>query len=95
MGLALVLLILLLTLRFTVLTGRRGYCHLIYRCLLFLPVVDVSINFLSTFAFLLVLGIVVDDAIVIEHPPHREDLGFELKPLLEPQPLPGRSSSLS
>ncbi|MEC7568770.1 MAG: efflux RND transporter permease subunit, partial [Pseudomonadota bacterium] len=45
----------------------------------FLPVVDVSINFLSTFAFLLVLGIVVDDAIVvgesIHH--HREDLGFE------------------
>ena len=46
---------------------------------IFLPVVDVSINFLSTFAFLLVLGIVVDDAIVvgesIHH--HREDLGLE------------------
>jgi multidrug efflux pump subunit AcrB len=32
---------------------------------LFLPVFDVSINMLSMFAFLLVLGIVVDDAIVV------------------------------
>jgi len=32
---------------------------------LFLPAVDVSINMLSMFAFLLVLGIVVDDAIVV------------------------------
>lgn len=32
---------------------------------LFLPIFDVSINMLSMFAFLLVLGIVVDDAIVV------------------------------
>jgi len=31
----------------------------------FMPVVDVSINMISLFAFLLVLGIVVDDAIVV------------------------------
>ncbi len=33
--------------------------------ILFLPVVDVSINMISMFAFLVVLGIVVDDAIVV------------------------------
>ena len=33
--------------------------------MLFLPVVDVSINMISMFAFLVVLGIVVDDAIVV------------------------------
>ncbi len=33
--------------------------------IMFLPVVDVSINMISMFAFLVVLGIVVDDAIVV------------------------------
>ncbi|MFC3192616.1 efflux RND transporter permease subunit [Marinicella sediminis] len=33
--------------------------------ILFMPVVDVSINMISMFAFLVVLGIVVDDAIVV------------------------------
>ena len=33
--------------------------------LVFLPVIDVSINMISMFAFLVVLGIVVDDAIVV------------------------------
>ena len=33
--------------------------------LLFLPAIDVSINMISMFAFLVVLGIVVDDAIVV------------------------------
>ena len=80
MGLALVLLILLLTLRFTVaLWVTVGIAISFVGAFIFLPVVDVSINFLSTFAFLLVLGIVVDDAIVvgesIHH--HREDLGLE------------------
>jgi multidrug efflux pump subunit AcrB len=80
MGLALVLLILLLTLRFTVaLWVTVGIAISFVGAFIFLPAVDVSINFLSTFAFLLVLGIVVDDAIVvgesIHH--HREDLGLE------------------
>ncbi len=80
MGLILVLIILLLTLRFTVaLWVTVGIAISFVGAFIFLPVVDVSINFLSTFAFLLVLGIVVDDAIVvgesIHH--HREDLGLE------------------
>ena len=80
MGLLLVMLILLLTLRFTVaLWVTVGIAISFVGAFIFLPVVDVSINFLSTFAFLLVLGIVVDDAIVvgesIHH--HREDLGLE------------------
>ena len=80
MGLLLVMLILLLTLRFTVaLWVTVGIAISFVGAFIFLPFVDVSINFLSTFAFLLVLGIVVDDAIVvgesIHH--HREDLGLE------------------
>ena len=80
MGLILVMLILLLTLRFTVaLWVTVGIAISFVGAFIFLPAVDVSINFLSTFAFLLVLGIVVDDAIVvgesIHH--HREDLGLE------------------
>ena len=38
----------------------------------FLPTVGVSLNMLSTFAFLLVLGIVVDDAIVVGEGIHSE-----------------------
>ena len=34
-------------------------------CLLFMPHLDVSINLMSLFAFIMVLGIVVDDAIVV------------------------------
>ncbi len=79
MGLILVMLILLLTLQFTVaLWVTVGIAISFVGAFIFLPAVDVSINFLSTFAFLLVLGIVVDDAIVvgesIHH--HREDLGL-------------------
>jgi multidrug efflux pump subunit AcrB len=33
--------------------------------ILFLPSVDVSINMISLFGFLMVLGIVVDDAVVV------------------------------
>ena len=80
MGLALVLAILLLTLRFTVAVWVTvGIAISFVGAFIFLPMVDVSINFLSLFAFLLVLGIVVDDAIVvgesIHH--HREELGFD------------------
>ena len=79
MGLLLVMAILLLTLRFTVaLWVTVGIAISFVGAFIFLPAADVSINFLSTFAFLLVLGIVVDDAIVvgesIHH--HREDLGL-------------------
>ena len=34
-------------------------------CLLFLPYLDVSINMISLFAFIIAIGIVVDDAIVV------------------------------
>lgn len=39
---------------------------------IFLPVNDISLNFLSTFSFLLVLGIVVDDAIIVGEAIHRQ-----------------------
>ena len=66
MGLLLVMLVLLLTLRpivaFWVAVGiATAYAG----AFVFLPTVGVSLNMLSTFAFLLVLGIVVDDAIVV------------------------------
>ena len=66
MGLILVMFVLLLTLRpivaFWVAVGiATAYAG----AFVFLGSVDVSLNMLSTFAFLLVLGIVVDDAIVV------------------------------
>ncbi|NIP18034.1 MAG: AcrB/AcrD/AcrF family protein [Xanthomonadales bacterium] len=66
MGLALVMVVLLLTLRpqvaFWVAVGiATAYAG----AFVLLPSVGVSLNMLSTFAFLLVLGIVVDDAIVV------------------------------
>ena len=73
MGLALVMLILLLTLRpivaFWVAVGiATAYAG----AFVLLGPVGVSINMLSTFAFLLVLGIVVDDAIVVGEGIHSE-----------------------
>ena len=72
-GLALVLIILLLTLRpivaFWVAVGiATAYAG----AFVFLPAVGVSLNMLSTFAFLLVLGIVVDDAIIVGERVHTE-----------------------
>ncbi|NNE05207.1 MAG: efflux RND transporter permease subunit [Xanthomonadales bacterium] len=66
MGLFLVMIVLLLTLRpkvaFWVAVGiATAYAG----AFVLLPTVGVSLNMLSTFAFLLVLGIVVDDAIVV------------------------------
>jgi len=66
MGLLLVMFVLLLTLRpivaFWVAVGiATAYAG----AFVLLASVDVSLNMLSTFAFLLVLGIVVDDAIVV------------------------------
>lgn len=66
MGLALVFLVLILSLRPRValwVTAGIGVAFLGTFSLL--PVNDVSLNVMSTFAFLLVLGIVVDDAIVV------------------------------
>lgn len=73
MGLLLVLIVLMLTLRpkvaFWVAVGiGTAYAG----AFVFLPTVGVSLNMLSTFAFLLVLGIVVDDAIVVGEGIHSE-----------------------
>ncbi len=75
-GLLLVCLVLLLTLRpkvaMWVSVGiATAYCG----AFILLPYTDVSINFISTFSFLLVLGIVVDDAIVVGESIHREGGG--------------------
>ncbi len=73
LGLFLVLIVLMLTLRpkvaFWVAVGiGTAYAG----AFVFLPSVGVSLNMLSTFAFLLVLGIVVDDAIVVGEGIHSE-----------------------
>ena len=73
LGLTLVMIILLLTLRpivaFWVAVGiATAYAG----AFVLLPTVGVSLNMLSTFAFLLVLGIVVDDAIVVGEGIHTE-----------------------
>ena len=72
-GLALVMIVLLLSLRpvvaFWVAVGiATAYAGVF----VLLGSVGVSLNMLSTFAFLLVLGIVVDDAIVVGEGIHRE-----------------------
>src|SRR5210317_615611 len=72
-GLFLVLIFLVLTLRpvvaFWVAVGiATAYAG----AFVFMPTVGVSLNMLSTFAFLLVLGIVVDDAIVVGEGIHTE-----------------------
>jgi len=66
MGLILVFLILISTLRPRVaLWVTSGIAVAFMGTFAFLPSSDVSFNVISTFAFLLVLGIVVDDAIVV------------------------------
>ena len=65
-GLLLVFIILILTLRPKVaLWVTIGIATAYMGSLALLPSADVSLNVISTFAFLLVLGIVVDDAIVV------------------------------
>ncbi|PCI59105.1 MAG: RND transporter [Kordiimonadales bacterium] len=72
-GLALVMIILLLTLRPVVALWVAGGIATAYAgAFIFLPATGVSLNMLSTFAFLLVLGIVVDDAIVVGESIHTE-----------------------
>jgi len=74
-GLILVLFVLMMTLRpkvaFWVAVGiATAYAG----AFVFLPTVGVSLNMLSTFAFLLVLGIVVDDAIVVGEGIHSKSM---------------------
>ena len=72
-GLALVMLFLMLTLRPVVaLWVGVGIATAYAGAFVLLPSLGVSLNMLSTFAFLLVLGIVVDDAIVVGEGIHTE-----------------------
>lgn len=72
-GLLLVLLVLMMTLRPVVAFWVAiGIATAYAGAFVLLPTVDVSLNMISTFAFLLVLGIVVDDAIVVGESIHTE-----------------------
>jgi len=72
-GLILVVLVLMLTLRPKVAFWvAAGIATAYAGAFIFLPSLGISINMLSTFAFLLVLGIVVDDAIVVGESIHTE-----------------------
>jgi multidrug efflux pump subunit AcrB len=72
-GLALVLIVLLLTLRPKVAVWVSvGIATAYAGAFILLPSLGISLNMLSTFAFLLVLGIVVDDAIVVGESIHTE-----------------------
>jgi len=72
-GLILVLIVLMLTLRpIVAFWVSIGIATAYAGAFIFLPALGVSINMLSTFAFLLVLGIVVDDAIVVGESIHSE-----------------------
>ncbi len=72
-GLFLVFLVLFLTLRPKVaLWVAVGVATAYAGTFVFMPMLGVSLNMLSTFAFLLVLGIVVDDAIIIGERVHTE-----------------------
>jgi multidrug efflux pump subunit AcrB len=73
MGLLLVMLVLVLTLRpIVAFWVAAGIATAYAGAFVLLPSVGVSLNMLSTFAFLLVLGIVVDDAIVVGEGIHTE-----------------------
>ena len=72
-GLLLVLIFLVMTLRpIVAFWVAAGIATAYAGAFVFLPAVGVSLNMLSTFAFLLVLGIVVDDAIVVGEGIHTE-----------------------
>ena len=72
-GLILVFIVLLLTLRPIVAVWVAvGIATAYAGAFVLLPSVGVSLNMLSTFAFLLVLGIVVDDAIIVGERIHTE-----------------------
>lgn len=72
-GLGLVLIILLLFLRPTVAFWTTvGIAVSFAGAFIFMPVTDVSLNILSLFAFLLVIGVVVDDAIIVGESIHNQ-----------------------
>jgi len=72
-GLILVLVLLLLTLRpIVAFWVTIGIATAYAGAFIFLPASGVTLNMLSTFAFLMVLGIVVDDAIVVGENIHSE-----------------------
>jgi len=74
-GLLLVLAVLMLTLRPKVaLWVTVGIATAYAGAFIFLPASDVSLNFLSLFAFLLVIGVIVDDAIVVGESIHTESM---------------------
>lgn len=74
-GMLLVFLVLILSLRpIVALWVTAGIAVAFTGAFIFLPANDVSLNLLSLFAFLLVLGVVVDDAIVIGESIHRESM---------------------
>ncbi len=78
-GLALVFLVLILFLRTTVAVWVTiGIATAFAGAFVFLPGLDVSLNMLTLFAFLLVIGIVVDDAIIVGENIHsRVEMGEE------------------
>jgi multidrug efflux pump subunit AcrB len=72
-GFALVILVLALFLRFRLaLWVSVGLIISFLGAIWLMPVFDVSVNLISLFAFILVLGIVVDDAIVVGENIHRQ-----------------------
>jgi len=72
-GLILVFLVLFLTLRpIVAFWVSAGVATAYAGTFVFMPMLGISLNMLSTFAFLLVLGIVVDDAIIIGERIHTE-----------------------
>jgi len=72
-GLILVFLVLFLTLRpIVAFWVSAGVATAYAGAFILMPAVGVSLNMLSTFAFLLVLGIVVDDAIIVGERIHTE-----------------------
>ncbi len=72
-GLVLVFIVLFLTLRPVIaLWVSVGIGTAFAGAFVFLPTLGISLNMLSTFAFLLVLGIVVDDAIIVGESVHTE-----------------------
>lgn len=74
-GLLLVFLVLILSLRPKVAFWVAAGIAIAYAgAFIFLPANNVSLNLLSLFAFLLVIGVVVDDAIVIGESIHRESM---------------------
>ena len=67
-----------------IIVGLTIFISLIYRsfygALIMLPYLDVSINLLSLFTFILVLGIVVDDAVIVGENIYRHiEKGEDLK----------------